>query len=161
MATVAPCSFLTAALALLLVSCAHAQSIEGRVVGVHDGDTLTVLDAEKVQHKIRLSAIDAPEEKQAFGERAKQTLSRLAFGEKVRVEVHGKDKYGRALGDVYAGGKRVNLAMVEEGMAWAYKGTKDAALLAAEGDARQEKRGLWLDKAPVAPREFRAEVKAK
>ena len=151
----------TAAFALLLVSCAHAQTIEGRVVGVHDGDSLTVLDAEKVQHKIRLSGIDAPEEKQAFGERAKQALSRLAFGEKVRVEVHGKDKYGRTLGDVYAGGKRVNLAMVEAGMAWAYKGTKDAALLAAEGDARREKRGLWRDKDPIPPWEFRAEEKAK
>ena len=151
----------TAAFALLLVSCAHAQTIAGRVVGVHDGDTLTVLDAEKVQHKIRLSGIDAPEEKQAFGERAKQALSRLTFGETIRVDVHGKDKYGRTLGDVYAGGKRVNLAMVEEGMAWVYRATKDAALLAAEGDARREKRGLWRDKAPVPPWEFRAEEKAK
>ena len=157
----APRVILPFALAATLAGCAWAQSIEGRVVGVHDGDSLTVLDGEKVQHKVRLYGIDAPEEKQAFGERAKQALSRLAFGETVRVEVHGKDKYGRTLGDVYAGGKRVNLAMVEEGMAWAYKGTKDAALLAAEGEARREKRGLWRDKAPVPPWEFRAEEKAK
>lgn len=128
---------------------------------MHDGDSLTVLDGEKVQHKVRLYGIDAPEENQASGERAKQALSRLVFGEKVRVEVHGKDKYGRTLGDVYAGGKLVNLAMVEEGMAWAYKDTKAAALLTAETDARREKRGLWRDKAPVAPWDFRAEGKAK
>jgi endonuclease YncB( thermonuclease family) len=145
----------------LLAGCAWAQSIEGRVVGVHDGDSLTVMDGEKVQHKVRLYGIDAPEEKQAFGDRAKQALSRLAFGEKVRVEVHGRDRYGRALGDVYAGGKRVNLAMVEEGMAWAYKDTKDAALLAAEGDARREKRGLWRDNEPEPPWTFRKEQKRK
>ena len=154
-------SFLVAAVAVLLVSRAAAQTIEGRVVGVHDGDSLTVLDAEKVQHKIRLSGIDAPEEKQAFGERAKQALSRLTFGETVRVEVRGKDKYGRTLGDVYAAGQWVNLAMVEAGMAWAYKGTKDKAILTAHETARKEKRGLWRDKDPIPPWEFRAEEKAK
>lgn len=152
---------LTAALALLLVSYAQAQTIEGRVVGVHDGDSLTVLDAEKVQHKIRLAGIDAPELHQAFGTKAKQALSRMAFGEKVSVEVRGKDKYGRILGDVYAAGEWVNLAMVEAGMAWAYKGTKDKALLAAQDAARKEKRGLWRDKGPIPPWEFRAEEKAK
>ena len=147
--------------AALLAGCAWAQSIEGRVVGVHDGDSLTVLDGNRVQYKVRLVGIDAPEKKQAFGERAKQALSGLVFGKDVRVEFHGPDRYGRTLGDVFAGGKRVNLLMVEEGMAWAYKGTKDTALLTAEADARRGKRGLWQDNAPVAPWAFRAEAKAK
>ena len=161
MATVAFRRFITVGFGLLLTAYARSQTIEGRVVGVHDGDSLTVLDAEKGQNKIRLYAIDAPEEKQAFGERAKQALSRLTFGETVRVEVRGKDKYGRTLGDVYAAGQWVNLAMVEAGMAWAYKGTKDKAILTAHETARKEKRGLWRDKDPIPPWEFRAEEKAK
>ena len=81
---------LACAVTFILVSNVWAQSIEGRVVGVHDGDSLTILDSKRVQHKIRLYGIDAPEERQEFGDRARQALVRLAMHEKVRVEVHGR-----------------------------------------------------------------------
>lgn len=89
------------------------------MVAVHDGDTITVL-VEKTQTKIRLAGIDAPELKQDFGNVAKRTLSELVFGRNVRVVDKGKDRYGRTIGDVYEGEKRVNLILVEKGMAWVY-----------------------------------------
>lgn len=82
-------------LALLLGFVCQAAIIDGRVVGVADGDTVTVLDANKVQHKIRLSGIDAPEKKQPFGERSKESLSDLVFGKDVSVETDKRDRYGR------------------------------------------------------------------
>jgi endonuclease YncB( thermonuclease family) len=69
--------------------------VEGRVVGISDGDTITVLDRVKVQHKIRLAGIDAPEKGQAFGDRAKESLSRLVFDGQVEAHCHKKDRYGR------------------------------------------------------------------
>ena len=92
----------------------------------------------------------------AYGARARQALSRMVFGERVRVVDKGPDKYKRTLGDVYVGEKLINLAMVEEGMAWVYRDTQDLALRATEELARKEKRGLWADKEPLPPWEFRA-----
>ncbi len=86
---------------LLALACtAHAVTITGRVVGVADGHTITVLDADKVQHKIRLAGIDAPEKKQAFGNRSKESLSDLAFDKTVNVETSKRDRYGRQIGKV-------------------------------------------------------------
>ena len=68
------------ALGLLVTPLASAETLTGRVVGIADGDTITVLDTSNQQHRIRLNGIDAPEKKQAFGSRAKQNLSSLAFG---------------------------------------------------------------------------------
>jgi len=87
----------------LLAFAAHAAEFSGRVVGVTDGDTLTVLEGT-TQRKVRLLGIDAPERAQAFGSRAKEALSDLVFGRTVRVTWKARDKYGRTLGDVYAGG---------------------------------------------------------
>ncbi len=84
---------------LLALACTvNAETIIGRVVGVADGDTITVLDANKVQHKIRLSGIDAPEKKQPFGNRSKESLSGLAFDKTVDVETSKRDRYGRQVG---------------------------------------------------------------
>lgn len=82
----------------------NAATIDGRVVGVADGDTVTVLDADKVRHKIRLSGIDAPEKKQPFGQRSKQSLSDLVFGMAVTVESDKRDRYGREVGKVMVDG---------------------------------------------------------
>ena len=71
------------------------------MVGVADGDTVTVLDADKVQHKIRLAGIDAPEKSQPFGNRSKQNLSDLVFGKYVRVDWDKRDRYGRIVGKVW------------------------------------------------------------
>ncbi len=150
------------AMLLALACTAHAETITGRVVGVADGDTITVLDADKVQHKIRLSGIDAPEKKQAFGNRSKESLSDLAFDKTVNVETSKRDKYGRQIGKVLVNGRDVNLVQVERGMAWFYRqyqreqSPNDQRLYeAAEDAAKAEKQGLWHDADPVAPWEFR------
>lgn len=148
---------------LLALACtARAETITGMVVGITDGDTITVLDADKVQHKIRLAGIDAPEKKQPFGNRSKESLSALVFDKTVNVETEKRDRYGRQVGKVLANGQDVNLAQVERGMAWFYRqyqreqSPNDQRLYeAAEDAAKAGKRGLWHDSDPVAPWEFR------
>jgi len=121
-----------------------AAEYSGRVVGVSDGDTLTLLTPEKQQVKIRLGEIDTPESKQPYGERAKQALSDLAFGKQARVVVQDTDRYGRKVSRVYVGGTDVNAEMVKQGAAWAYRQyLKDQSLLRLETEAKAAKRGLW------------------
>jgi endonuclease YncB( thermonuclease family) len=134
----------------------------GNVVGVADGDTITVLDPDKVQHKIRLTGIDAPEKKQPFGNRSKQNLSDMVFNKTVTVETDKRDRYGRELGKVLAGGKDVNLEQVHAGLAWHYKAYERTQSVAdrqayadAENKARLTKRGLWVDVDPIPPWEWR------
>lgn len=148
---------------LLTLACAvNAETITGRVVGVADGDTLTVLEADNVQHKIRLGGIDAPEKKQAFGQRSKESLSDLAYDKQVDVETTKRDRYGRQIGKVLVDGRDVNLVQVERGMAWFYRqyqreqSPNDQRLYeAAEDAAKVGGRGLWRDADPVPPWEFR------
>ena len=110
-------STIAAGLLLAALACT-AATIEGRVVA--DGDTITVLDDNKVQHKIRLAGIDAPEKKQPFGQRSKQSLSDLVFDKAVTVETNKRDKYRREVGKVLVGGVDANLEQVKRGMAWHY-----------------------------------------
>jgi endonuclease YncB( thermonuclease family) len=149
-------------LTLLFAFACNAETITGHVVGVADGDTITVLDADKVQHKIRLAGIDAPEKKQAFGNRSKESLSDLVFDKTVNVETEKRDRYGREIGKVLVNGQDVNLVQVERGMAWFYRqyqreqSPNDRRLYeAAEDAARADKRGLWRDADPMPPWEFR------
>ena len=139
---------------------AKTKVIIGRCTKVSDGDTITVLDSEKVQHKVRLDRIDAPEKKQAFGEKSKQHLSEMVFGKDVRVEWQKKDRYQRILGIVFIGEKDVNLQMVKDGFAWHYKFyDKTPAYAQAALDAREKKIGLWVDPNPIEPYEFRKSKK--
>lgn len=132
------------------------QTVTGRVVGVHDGDSITVLAAGNVQLKVRLEGIDAPELKQPFSQQSKEALSGLVFGKAVVLHVTGKDRYKRTLAVVVVDGVNVNLEMVKRGLAWRYdKYSKDTALLAAQEAARKERRGLWRDPEPVPPWEWR------
>lgn len=94
-----------------------ASSIEGTVVAIGDGDTLTLLTATKKQVKIRLAEIDTPEKKQPYGTRAKQALSELAFGKAARVVVIDHDRYGRTVGRVYIDKIDVNAELVRGGHA--------------------------------------------
>jgi endonuclease YncB( thermonuclease family) len=144
-----------------LIAC-WSQTIDGRVVSVSDGDTLTVLDSNKTQHKIRLVGIDAPEKAQAFGQRSKQSLSDLVFNRLVTVETTKRDRYGRELGKVLVGTLDANLEQVKRGMAWHYKAyereqsSQDRqAYTEAEAAARGARKGLWEDAQPVPPWEFR------
>lgn len=136
------------------------------VVSVTDGDTITVLTAEKKQHKIRLLGIDAPEKTQAFGQRSKQALSDLVYKKEVTIEYKEQDRYKRYLGKVLVDGKDANLEQVKAGMAWWYRQYKRSqtpedqkAYADAEAVARGGKVGLWADKEPVPPWEFRRQKK--
>ena len=144
------------ALLLLLSFSLWAEEIVGRVIRVADGDTMTVLAAGNVQEKIRLHGIDAPEKDQAFGQKSKQRLSDYVFGKDVTVTWKSRDKYGRILGTVWLGGKDNNLQMLQDGCAWHYKRfDSNPAYAAAEAEARQMRRGLWIDPNPLPPEEFR------
>jgi endonuclease YncB( thermonuclease family) len=160
-----------AAVVVLACVTASAATLNGRVVKVADGDTITVL-VTIVQHKIRLNRIDAPEKGQAFGNVSRQHLASFVAGKDVEVEWEKKDKYGRLLGtvwvDVPAGGTNaavrtdINLQMVKDGLAWHYKHFDNTKSYAdAETAARAAKRGLWKDPNPVPPYEFRKSKKEK
>jgi micrococcal nuclease len=133
-----------------------AKQLQLKVVGVHDGDTLTGLDAEKVQHKIRLDAIDAPELGQPFGQASKKALSGIVFGKNVVVIAKTTDKYGRTVGHVLLGKRDVNLEMLEEGMAWHYgKYDQNKRLREAAESARAAQKGLWAERDAVPPWDWR------
>lgn len=133
-----------AAAIVLIITPASAQPITARVVGVHDGDSITVLTPEKHQIKIRLAEIDAPELSQPYGKKAKQLLSLMVFGKDVSITPLTIDKYGRTVARVYQAQNDINLAMVQTGAAWAYrKYVTDQAFLEAEAAAKKAGIGLW------------------
>ncbi len=147
---------------LVSAQAALAETYTGRVVGITDGDTITVLDATNRQHKIRLSGIDAPEKKQAFGNISKQTLADLVFSKTVTVETSKVDRYRRELAKVWVGSIDANLEQVKAGLAWYYKKYEHEqppvdrrAYAVAEEDARASRLGLWRDSYPVPPWDFR------
>ncbi len=141
---------------LAFAAAAQAGDLRGQVVAVADGDTLTVLDAGRRQHRIRLAEIDAPEKRQAFGQRAKQGLSEICYGKEAVIDVATQDRYGRSVGRVSCDGVDANLEMVRRGLAWAYRQYRPSArILQAEAAARQARVGLWRDANPAPPWEFR------
>lgn len=163
-------------LLLQVVSIAHSETLHGRVVAIADGDTVTVLDATNTQHKIRLAGIDAPEKMQSFGIRSKQNLSHLVYGKPVSVEYKKLDRYGRIVGKVMVASPDIcpearadcpktldpGLAQITVGLAWHYKqyskeqSEEDRERYAfAEDEARAKRAGLWQEKNPVPPWDWR------
>jgi endonuclease YncB( thermonuclease family) len=149
---------------LLLTSHAACLSYElvGRVVGVMDGDTIELLTERKELIRVRLAGIDAPEKRQAFGQVSKRALSDLAYARMAKVDWSKKDRYGRAIGKVIVAGGDVNFQMIARGLAWHYKQYQKEQSLddrlsyaQAEETAHSGRLGLWADKTPVAPWEFR------
>lgn len=147
---------------VLLTTATHAETLTGRVVGIADGDTLTLLDASKAQHKIRLAGIDSPEKGQAFGQHCKKSLSDLAYDRAATVESTKLDRYGRVIGKVLVDGQDVNLEQVRRGCGWHYKKYQNEQSLddrlsynSAEGSARANKVGLWADNNPMPPWDWR------
>jgi endonuclease YncB( thermonuclease family) len=139
-----------------------ATELVGRVVGVADGDTITVLDADKRQHRIRFLGIDAPESGQPFGRRAKQRLSDLVHGKSVRTRCTGQDRFERRLCTVYVDDVDINLAMLTSGLAWHNKpyersqpARERSVYAAAQQAAQADRIGLWADPSPTPPWEFR------
>jgi endonuclease YncB( thermonuclease family) len=137
----------------------EGQTVVGRCVGVHDGDSITVLldtPSGKRQSKIRLDAIDAPELGQPFSNRSKQTLADMVFDKECTVESLGADKYGRTVGRVTVSGKDVNAAMLESGMAWHFAKYDDRQSMADRHEAAKKAGvGLWSDLKAIPPWEWR------
>jgi endonuclease YncB( thermonuclease family) len=149
------------AITLLLPLSAMAAEWTGTVVGIADGDTVTVLNEQKKQVKIRLVEIDAPEKKQAFGEQSKQSLSDICFKKPVIVDDKGSDKYKRTLGRLRCDGVDANAEQVKRGMAWAYKQyLTDQSIADLEQVAKNSGTGLWTDENPTPPWDFRHGKKA-
>jgi endonuclease YncB( thermonuclease family) len=140
----------------LFVVCAisFGADLSGKVVGVHDGDTITVLTRDNRSVKVRLYGIDAPELKQPYGSKAKQRLSELVFGKQVRVEAHGTDRYHRTLGVVYLNDKDINAQIVSEGLAWVYV-RYSRRYVPQQEEAKSARRNIWSQKDPTPPWEFR------
>ena len=141
---------------------AKAEVLIGKVVGITDGDTITVLDANKTEHKVRLMGIDAPEKSQDFGSASKQALSNYIYQREVTVEYKKLDKYKRIVGKVTLDGQDICLQMIVDGMAWHYteyekeQSKADRELYRhAEAKAREVNLGLWVEKQAVSPWIFR------
>lgn len=144
------------------VACAASKDFaaltwNGSVVGVFDGDTLDVLHNRHAE-RIRLYGVDCPEKGQAFGKAAKLMTSALAFGRTVTVKPHDTDRYKRVVAEVFLpDGTNLNHSLVKEGWCWWYRkyAPEDTVLEALEREAREAKRGLWVDPQPVPPWEWR------
>ncbi|ECD7530905.1 micrococcal nuclease [Salmonella enterica subsp. enterica serovar Enteritidis] len=133
-----------------------AAEIQGKVIRVLDGDTIEVLQ-DKKPVRVRLSNIDAPEKKQAYGSWSTNKLKSLIAGQPVTVMYTKTDRYGRVLGRVYtANGTESNRLMVQSGAAWVYEiYNTDASLPPLQREAQEQKRGLWADNKPLSPWEWR------
>ena len=154
------------AIILNIAGCKNAEvnepvaAVVGKVVKVVDGDTLHVYSNKKT-YKIRLSGIDAPERGQAYGKRAKEHLEFLVAGKQVIAIVESKDRYGRYVASVKVQSKDVCAEMLSAGYAWHYKQYSSNKYYAdLQSEARKSKRGLWVDKKPQAPWEYRKEQRA-
>jgi endonuclease YncB( thermonuclease family) len=173
---------LVAAIFLVATTAAAQTNLAGRVVAIADGDTITVLDASRTQHRIRIAGIDAPERGQPGGQRSKESLSALVYNQPVRVESDKRDRFDRIVGKVWVAspdspcrGKPdcpmtldAGLAQITMGRAWwfrkyaAEQPPEDRARYEfAEREARAKKAGLWRDAQPVPPWEWRANRAAR
>jgi len=147
-------------LQILMLNQAWAgDTITGKVVSISDGDTITVLDSSKTQHKIRLYGVDCPESHQDFGQKAKQFTSNMVFGQTVSVKSMDTDRYGRTVGLVNIGSKSLNEELVKNGMAWFYGQYCKVSFCSQwnqyQEDARSRNTGLWSMPNPIPPWEFR------
>lgn len=149
----------TLLLSMLLCIPALGQRFPVTVVGITDGDTFTVINRDKLQLKVRIIGIDAPEKNQPFGNKAKQALSDLIYRKTIEIDVQYQEKWGRYAAKVYTpDGQDVALLMLQAGMAWHNANyDKTTAYKKAQETARGAKIGLWSDAHPEAPWEFRKE----
>lgn len=145
------------ALSFFLACPTLAAEFSGRVVGVIDGDDVVVLH-NGLKKDVRLNGIDCPEKGQAYGDRAKDFTTKLAFRKVVRVLAQGSDTYGRTLGEVVLpDGRILNHELVKAGLAWWFRkyAPENAEVAKIEKEAREAKRGLWRDSNPLPPWVFR------
>ena len=176
---VAATAALTGALVLTIGTLPAAASastttytLQGKVVRVADGDTLTVLDATNTQHKVRLANIDTPESGQGkkrpgqpYSNAAKKALEQFVAAKTLELECFEQDRYGRnicqiPLGQINGQSGTVNEALVAQGLAWAYTGSngrylRDKGLIDVQAQAQAQQRGLWSQPNPIAPWQWR------
>ena len=154
-------------LMILLGSCVEqgevpqtGSSLSGKVISIIDGDTYDLLVESNGTVRIRMLGIDAPEREMPFYRASKKYLSQLCFGEKVILQVTGKDSGGRILAFTYLDdGRELGQEIIKAGYAWHFKRyNSDKILSDLEKEARLAKRGLWADKDPVPPWEYRKEM---
>ncbi len=158
---------------LLISLSSGAEELSGKIVRILDGDTVELVTlpanvpAVEVPVRVRLNGIDAPEKKQAYGQRSKQHLADLIGGKWVKVIFTKHDRYQRLLGDIVMKECKpechtldVNADMVNAGMAWAYRYHNEATspkMASLEATVRSRKQGLWKDSNPVEPWKWRRE----
>lgn len=153
-------------IALLAPLSAQAESLECLTVGVTDGDTIKVRCGQPGSYEqitVRFAAIDAPEQRQPFGQRAKQTLSDLIYMKPVQLDCYKTDRYQRKICNVSTPEiGDVGLAMVRAGMAWWYRAFAREQTASAraiyeqvEAQASQTKQGLWSDPHATPPWDWR------
>lgn len=150
---------------VLQLSILPAHAWQGKVVGISDGDTITVLSPDKKEMKIRLYGVDCPEKGQDFGNKAKQFTSDQLFGKTVEIDPVTMDRYGRTIGIVEVNGSNLSRMLIESGMAWVYEDYcrmlecdewKDA-----QKRAKSQKLGVWSMPNPAPPWDFRHADKAQ
>jgi len=135
-----------------------------KVIGITDGDTLTVIDSKRQTLKVRLAGIDAPEKGQDFGVRAQQSLSELVYGKDVTLLSRKVDRYGRLVGKILIGSLDANLEQIRRGFAWHYKEYESEQSASDRKDYRYAERlarlanvGLWSLPKPIEPSAFRSQ----
>lgn len=160
-----------AVLAAATATGAELRSLRVEVVSVADGDTVTVLDSNQLQHRVRLAGIDAPERYQPFADRSRQNLSRMVLRRTVLIEWSKVDQYRRFIAKVVVEepgcatpctATDVNLEQLRAGLAWHYKYYEAEqtpedrkAYMLTEEKARETGTGLWAEPSPVPPWEWR------
>ena len=167
--------------AFALVSCsAIAGTLSGRVVAISNGDAITVLDARKKEHKVRIAGINAPQKAQPYGDRSRKHLSELVYDKAVDVEWRKYDRYGRIVGKIMMAAPNscpasrrdcprtldVGLAQIGAGLAWHFAPNGEeqtpqarAVYSFSEQVARGKRVGLWADTAPIPPWQWRSDHK--
>ena len=143
----------------------NQSSFTGQTIDVADGDTITVLNQNNESVKIRLGGIDCPESSQVYGNNAKQFVVSKVSGKRVRIVPDTIDRYGRTVGIVLINGENLNEQIVANGHGWVYRKYCTADFcndwLKQEETARDAQIGLWADKNPQPPWEWRAEHRGK
>ena len=146
-------------LLLISISSARAETVTGKVIGISDGDTVTIL-IDGYQEKVRLHGIDSPEQGQEYSKKARRFTSRMVYGKTVSIERMGKDRYGRTIGWVQVDDKVLNEELIRAGYAWHFKKYSSSEKLAAlENEARKSGAGLWAGYDPIPPWEYRSQFR--
>ena len=148
---------------ILILPATTGEILRGRILWVHDGDTVTFNASNGIWFKVRLWGVDAPELDQPGGRDSMMALIRLVGRKQVTVDIKDRDRYGRLVGVIIYRKKDINLEMIRLGQAWYYKqyAPKQKSYAEAEAEAREKKRGLWSESDPVAPWEWRKQQRQK